>query len=176
MPENSDIEYVIKLLQAFKPRMFKIAFGFLKSNSDAEDAVQEAFVNIIKSIDRVVLVPPDEMGFYFIAVIKNVCKNKLKAKKRYEAEDIDKFQEIASDYSVERTVERSFLLDEVKSAINRLSDRDRGLLTLYFFDELSPKETAARMNIPEKNIYKCIERARKRLIKILDERGIHYDP
>lgn len=36
------------------------------------------------------------MIFYFIAVIKNVCKNKLKAKRRYTDEEIDKFQETAA--------------------------------------------------------------------------------
>ena len=176
MPKNSNYEYVLDLLRKFKPMTFKIAFGILKSNADAEEAVQDAFVNIAKNIENVILIPPDEMVFYFTAVIKNACRDKLKAKKRHLVEDIDNHYEIASDYSVEEAVERKLLLDEVRSAITLLSNRDQQLLTLHFLEELPPKEIAAKMNISEKNIYKYIERAVKRLVKILNERGIHYEP
>lgn len=37
------------------------------------------------------------------------------------------------------------------------------------------KDIAQAMNIPEKNIHAYIERARKRLIKILKERGVSDD-
>lgn len=175
MPKNSKYEYALELLRTFKPMMFKIAFGILKSNADAEDAVQDTITNLIKNFEKIPVIPPEERAFYFSAVTENVCKDKLRKKKRHPVENIDKFYELASDYSVEKETDRKLLLDDVKSALKELSNKDYYLLTLYYFEELSPKDVAAKMNIPEKNIYKYIERARKRLVKILNERGIYYD-
>lgn len=67
------------------------------------------------------------------------------------------------------------MLDEVKSALNLLSERDYGIMYLLYFEGMRPAEIAKALDISEKNIYKYIDRAKKRLKNILNERGIHYD-
>lgn len=53
-----------------------------------------------------------------------------------------------------------------------LSERDYGIMYLLYFEQLSPAEIAEKLDIPQKNIYKYIDRAKKRLAKILRERGV----
>lgn len=176
MPRDPNIEYLIKLLRKNKKVMLKKAFGILHNKADAEDAVQEAYIKIANNAERVLSIPQNKMIFYFLAAAGNASKDILKKKHPLSAGDIEEFYDLSSDYLVEEAVEKQLLIEEVRSAIKELSDRDQTLMNLRFFEEYSPKEIAAIMNIPETNIYKYIERARQRLVKILNERGIYYDP
>ena len=67
------------------------------------------------------------------------------------------------------------MVKEIEQALEELSDRDYGIMYLYIFKQMKYREIAEAMNIPEKNINVYIERARKRLIKILKKRGIVDD-
>lgn len=175
MPRDPNIEYLIKLLRIFEKTMFRRAFGILHNKADAEDAVQNAFVKIANNAERVLSVPQNKMIFYFLTTAENASKDILRKKNLRLVGDISEFYDLSSDYLVEEAVEKKLLIEEVRAAIKELSDRDQQLLELHFFEEYSPKEIAKMMNIPEKNIYKYIERARERLVKILNERGIYYD-
>lgn len=48
MPKNSDDEFVNELFNTYREMMFKITKGILCNDFLAEDAVQNAFLHIIK--------------------------------------------------------------------------------------------------------------------------------
>lgn len=175
MPGSSDTEPIKELFEIHREMMFKIAFGILHNKSDAEDAVQDAFLLVINNLEKISQIPCREKVFYFVTIIENVSVNKFNKKKRHPAEDIDEHYELASDYSVEKTADENFFIKEIKSALTELSDRDYSIMYLYAFRQMTPKEIAKELGIREKNIHTYIERARKRLVKILNRRGIYYD-
>ena len=175
MPDSSDIELIKELFGTHKEMMFKIALGILHNPSDAEDAVQDAFLSIINNFDKISKIPCRERVFYFVTITENVSINKFNKKKCHPTEDIEEHFDITSDYSVEKTADESLLIKEIKSALTELSDRDYSIIYLYAFKQWTPKEIAAELGIREKNIHTYIDRARKRLVKILNERGIYYD-
>ena len=47
MPRKSDDSLLSELFTEYKQMIFKIAFGILQNNADAEDAVQETFLHIM---------------------------------------------------------------------------------------------------------------------------------
>lgn len=175
MAKKTDTELVEELFKTYGQMMLKIALGILNNRADAEDAVQDAFLRVMNNLDVISQIPQDEKAFYFVSIIENISLNTLKKKNRHPSDDIDEYYEIASDYSVEKKADEQILLNEVRSALTELSDRDYGIMYLLFFKQMTPKEIAAALDIPEKNIHKYIERAKKRLIKILNDRGINYD-
>lgn len=175
MLEKQDNELVDELFRTYSQMMLKSALSILNNEADAEDAVQDAFLRVINNLDVILKIPRDEKAFYFVSITENVSLNILKKKNRHPFDDIDEYYEIASDYSVEKKTDEQILLNEVKSALTKLSDRDYGIMYLFFFKQMTPKEIAAALDISEKNIHKYIDRTKKRLRKILNERGIHYD-
>ncbi|MBD5383506.1 MAG: sigma-70 family RNA polymerase sigma factor [Ruminococcaceae bacterium] len=175
MPDSPDIEIIKELFGTHKEMMFKIALGILHNKSDAEDAVQDAFLAIINNIDKISQIPCRERVFYFVTITENVSINKFNKKKRHPTEDIEEHFDITSNYSVEKTADENLLIKEIKSALTELSDRDYSIIYLYAFKQWPPKEIAKELGIREKNIHTYIDRARKRLVKILNERGIYYD-
>ena len=172
MSKKSDDKLISELFTEYRQMMFKIALRILENRYEAEDAVQDAFLHIIKNPKNILLLPHKQQPFYLVSVIENVCYNILKKKSRHPTEAIDKYYEIASDYSVEKKVDEKLLLDEVKSALKALSERDYGIMYFLYFEQMTPVEIAKVLDIPEKNIYKYIDRAKKRLEKILNGRSV----
>lgn len=175
MPGNSDDKLISELFRRYRQTMLKNALRILGSRSEAEDAVQDAFLHIINNPEKILLLSREQQPFYLVSIIENVCYNYLKKKNRHPTEDIDKYYELASNYSVEKKADEEILLDGVKSALKLLSERDYGIMYLLYFEEMRPAEIAKALDISEKNIYKYIDRAKKRLKKILNERGVYYD-
>ncbi len=175
MPDGLNAELITELFQTYRGMMFKIAMGILNNESDAEDAVQDAFLSIINNFEKILPIPCIEKEFYFVTIIENISINKLNKRRRHPWEDIEEYFEISSDYSVEKEADEKFLIKEIKSALNALSDRDYSIMYLYAFKQMTPKEIAKELGIREKYIHTYIERAKKRLLNILNERGIYYD-
>lgn len=175
MSNKSDDKLISELFRRYRQTMLKNALKILGCRPEAEDAVQDAFLHIIKNPKNISSLPWEQQPFYLMSVIENVCFNSLKKKNRHPTEDIDKYYELALNYSVEKKVDEKILLDEVKSALKLLSERDYGIMYLLYFEGMRPAEIAKALDISEKNIYKYIDRAKNRLKKILNERSIHYD-
>ena len=175
MSKDVNVDLVNELFDTYRQMMLKIALGILHNKTEAEDAVQDAFLRIMNNLVTIYQIPRDQRTFYFVSVIENVSYNILKKNNRHPTEDIDKYCEISSDYSVEKKVDEKILLNEVKSALMALSERDYGIMYLYYFKQMTPSEIAKALDIPQKNIYKYIDRAKKRFSKILNERGVNYD-
>lgn len=166
MSKETDNKLLNELFKQYRQMMFRIALGILHNEADAEDAVQDAFLAIINNFDKIFQIPCIEREFYFVTIIGNKAKNKINKINRHPLEDIEEHEEIFADHSVEEEADKNFLIKEIISALNELSDRDYSIMYLYVFDQMKPKEIAQELGISEKNIHTYIERAKKRLVKI----------
>lgn len=175
MPDSSESELIKKLFVTHKQMMYKIALGILHNEADAEDVVQNAFLWIIKNSEKITQIPCYETGFYLANIVEHLSINHINRQKRHPLENLDEHKDIASDYSVEEQADDNIFISDIEQALEELSDRDYSLMYLYIFKRLKYNEIAEAVNIPEKNIHAYIKRARKRLIKILKERGIVDD-
>lgn len=175
MSKNSDSEFINKLFVEYRQMMLKIALGILHNRPDAEDVVQEAFLWIINNLEKILRIPCNERALYFANIIEHISIELYRKHKRHPIEDIDEHYDFSSDFSVEDEVLSKLTINEIKSALEDLSDRDYDMLYLYLFDGKSPKEIGEVMRISESNIRVYIQRARKRFIKILRKRGVIDD-
>lgn len=175
MPKMPDNEFLRELFQNYKQMMFKTALGILHNSSDAEDVVQNAFLWIIDNLDRISQIPCNERGFYFAKITEHNAIDLLRKRNIHPTEDIDEKDDLSSETDVEDGVLSKLTVEQIKSALQELSDRDYDLLYLYLFREMNHKEIGEIMGIPENNVRVYIQRARKRFIKILKKRGIIDD-
>ena len=175
MPKMPDNEFMSELFQNYRQMMYKTALGILHNSSDAEDVVQNAFLWIIDNLDRISQIPCNERGFYFAKIIEHHSIDLLRKRNAHPTDDIDEKGELSSETDVEDAVLSKLTVDQIKSALEELSDRDYDLLYLYLFKEMKHKEIGEIMGIPESNVRVYIQRARKRFIKILKKRGIIDD-
>ena len=71
LESNEDKEIFTKLYEQYRPLMERTATRILKEPSDIEDAVQNAFVQIIRHFDKIYEIPREELPFWIISIVKN---------------------------------------------------------------------------------------------------------
>ena len=173
MPEN--LELINKLFEEYEQIMCDVALSILHNKSDAEDVVQDAFSWLINNPKAISDFSDNEKRFYLAGMVKHISLNYIKRKKRRQLENIDRYKETASNYSVEETALENITIEEIRQALSELSAADYSLMYAYVIMQMKPSEIAKELKIPEKNIRSQVRYAKKRLIKILKRRGINYD-
>ncbi len=175
MPDDFDLELINKLFEKYEQMMFDVALRILQNRSDAEDVVQDAFSWLINNPKAISQITENEQSFYLAGMVKHISLNYIKKKKRHPLENIDEYEELASNYSVDETALENITIEEIKQALSELSASDYSLMYLYVIMQMKPSEIAKELKIPEKNIRAQVRCAKKRLIKILKRRGFNYD-
>ena len=159
---NAETEKLNKLYEIYEQPMYRIAFSVLKNSSDAEDAVSDAFMNIIRKIGKIGDVNSPKTKSYIVKTIKNSAidiyrKNKRNYDRLQPMDDsINSIPDTASEFEKN--------MGENDGLLDILNETDRKIILLRCRDELQWREIAQQMNMTESNVRKRFERARKKLI------------
>ena len=128
----------------------------------ADDLAQDA---IIKSIENLSKYDPSKGNFrsWIYRLTQNLCFDAVRK--------MDRMDVIVFDLSQIKLEERAFAPDKedvrkLRKAIQRLPERDRLLITYKFFFDLSSKEIAGLIQLPEKQVNVYMMRAKKKLFGI----------
>ena len=69
--------------------------------------------------------------------------------------------------SLEQEVENKIMVDELKDAINLLSEVQKRRLKMYYFEDMTLKQIADIEGCSPKNVFKSIEQAKENIKKNL---------
>lgn len=171
----SDAEFIAELYEQHEQMLYRVAFNILRNSADAEDAVQECFVRIIKNLEKIRAVPCNELRFYLVIVVRNTAITLFNRKTRHVELDIDEQYSLASGDTPEEEFLRSHTIGEIRGAVQQLSPSDCDVMWLSLFRGLSPGEIAELLGQKPATVRSRISRAKRRLILLLEERGITAD-
>jgi len=132
------------------------AIAILGNREDALDAVQEAFIDAFRSIDRLDLTRPFYPWFY--VSLRHRCYKLAAGRSRRETSSSDEMEILAPTSGLRP--EEAMLLEQ---SLLELSPADRELITLRHLDGLSYDELAARLEVPAGTIMSRLFHARKKL-------------
>jgi RNA polymerase sigma-70 factor (ECF subfamily) len=143
------------LVERYQDRALGHAIAITRDRDDAQDAVQDAFLNAhraLRTFDR-------ERSFYswFYAILRNCCYKRL-ARRRIDAVD--------DTVRLELLESPTLPVDDrlaIERALAALSPTDREVVMLRHFDGLSYAELAASLGIPIGTVMSRLFSARKRL-------------
>src|SRR5882757_5338205 len=151
--------------------MFQVAFGLLRNRQDAEDAVQEAFLKLYRG--EAWLRMENEKGFLARTVWRVALDHLPKAAERMV--DVSEMQLAANDASgltsqanrASRSPEQSAVDEDERAVLKKLIDglpEDlRRPLVLSSVEEMTSREVAEVMGIPEGTVRTRVMRARTEL-------------
>lgn len=176
MVETPEEKLLIEQLYShYCQMMYKASFSILKDHFDAEDAVHNAFIGIIRSnnLSKLSDVTSRETKAYIITAVKHSAIKIYNKRKKVITEDIDEHYELESGESTEEIALSAVGVQEIKAALSELSDNDYEVLYLSVFGQKTNKEIADLMGINLETARKQVYRARQRLAqKITEKRGV----
>lgn len=126
------------------------------------DVCQETFTKAFRNIDK--LKDPVRIRSWLCSIARNLAYDHLRKRKKESNISIEDIKEISMPDS--STGIRKKLI--VQEALARLSERDRLLLTLFYYQGFDIKETAVITGIKESNVKVSLSRARQKLRKELE--------
>ncbi|HWZ00457.1 MAG TPA: RNA polymerase sigma factor [Edaphobacter sp.] len=145
--------------------MFQVAFGLLRNRQDAEDAVQEAFLKLYRG--EAWLRMENEKGFLARTVWRVALDHLPKAVEQMS--DVAEMQLEASGLSglASLSPEQSAVDEDERAMLRRLIDglpeELRQPLVLSSVEEMTSREVAEAMGIPEGTVRTRVMRARTEL-------------
>jgi len=158
---------VTALYQAHAVGMIRLAVIMLGDRAAAEDVVQEAFLSLYRSWDR--LSDTGKAVTYVRSSVLNGCRNALRARARRERRDRATAWSGVPLESVEATVLIGEDHRRMLAAIRALPDRQREALVLRFYLDMSEDETARAMRISRGTVKSATHRAIAALGRMLEE-------
>lgn len=168
--EHGDRDALGALFRRHVDHAYSTAYRLCRNRADAEDAVQNAFVQIIqKAAD---FRGGSEFGVraWMMRIVCGVCLNRIKSDARRRLRE-----EKATDDAAETTAppipdnepDPGTLTKPVIDALNALPDRHRAAIWLHHYQGMTLKETAATLEVPEKTadmwVYRGMNDLRNRL-------------
>ncbi|HYF04295.1 MAG TPA: RNA polymerase sigma factor [Patescibacteria group bacterium] len=120
--------------------VYSVAYRYLRSQDDADDAAQETFIRALKNLHK--FRGESSLNTWLYRITMNVCTN-IQRKKRvrdfFGLEDIS--ETIASDESTPaEQYEDNDFEKRFKLLLNQLPEKQRETFALRYFDELSYEE------------------------------------
>ena len=139
-------------------RMLALAQGILGNRADAEDAVQESFLKIARSVHGF---RTDTNGYAWVMrIVRNTALDMLRKRKRRVEENIDEFFSLTSgSYSEEGLAEAVTL----ERAVARLQPDERKIIYYRYYLDFTVRDIARETGTSKSAVQRALERAEKQL-------------
>ena len=157
-----------RLTELLRGRAFSVARSLVGSREDALDLTQEAFLKTYRARDTY----RDGEPFlpWFHRILRNTCFSHLRKHRRLVSHSISAGEEDDGDWEIvgdepapSHQLERDEAAQAFWKAFRTLKARDREILSLRHFEELSYRDIARALSVPEGTVMSRLFHARKRL-------------
>jgi RNA polymerase sigma factor (sigma-70 family) len=161
---NMPAEEFEQRIKPFLDRAAAYAYAIVHNREDAEDAVQEAAIKGFQAFEG--YDPSRPFKAWWFVIIRNCCRDLLRRRRtRGLSVGIEQFDLAANaNPSADRQ-------EEVRWALEQLSEAQQEILKLRYFGECSYREIAAVLGIPEGTVMSRLFAARQALAGIYKRRS-----
>ena len=162
------------LVETFGPRLLALARRYLPQEADAEDALQEAFVLVFRSIDR--FEGQSRLATWLHRIVVNCALMRIRARSRrpdgpLDADAVDGMtagrRAAHKGSSVSEPAARAEVVRRVRDGLERLPDEYRMVLRLRDVEGLPLREVASLLDIGVSSAKSRLHRGRQALREIL---------
>ncbi len=162
------------LFDRYKDYVYRVAFFLTRNSGDAEEVVQDAFIDVLRALPRYDTAGPARFETWLYRVTVNRCRSRFR-RKRLPSSDWDDVSD-----RIERVVnghlnhqpEQSTISREQKAAlwqaVDGLPEAHRQVVVLRYQGGLSYEEIAQAMDINVGTVKSRLYNAHKRLGALLE--------
>ncbi len=155
MTDPTSEKFISDAVNSYSDTVFRVAYSYAKNRCDAEDILQEVFLQLIKTRPDIC---GEQLKAWLIRVTINKSKDFLRSYKRRTAA-----------MRGMRPHEEPKEYDDVFEALSKLSERDRNAIYLHYYEGYTAREIAGILGESERAVAKRVSRARIKLKDFLKE-------
>jgi RNA polymerase sigma factor (sigma-70 family) len=160
---NSKAQF--RLYNHYSKAMYNLAFRILNNREDAEDIVQEGFVECFRNLETFRF--ESTFGAWLKKIIVNKCINQIK-KKKIDVTLCESLPPII--YEEDEEGEVVYSTEKIIKNIEQLPDGYRIILTLYLLEGYDHSEISQILSISESTSKSQYSRAKEKLRNILSKK------
>jgi RNA polymerase sigma-70 factor (ECF subfamily) len=165
---DGDTEAWGEIVSRYKDAVYGLCLGFLRQPADAEDIAQDAFIRAYENLRRYHL--DKRFSTWLFTIASNLCRNRLRYRRYHPVASPPDQLPGGRDPALEVAQEDRHR--QVRGALDRLPYNYRAPLVLRFFNDLSYKEIAEVLSLPEGTVKTRIHRAKVQLKEVLEKDGV----
>jgi RNA polymerase sigma-70 factor (ECF subfamily) len=161
---------IASLVDEYAGTLYRVAYSVLRNAADAEDAVQETYLRVLRHRDGLAEIRDPRV--WLVRIVWNVVLDrKRRVKTRPETDDIADLARMlpATGLTAEERVASSQHHEHVLRAVSQLPEKEQRVLVLSAFEELSSVEIAQVLGTTESTIRSRLFRARRLLSTLLSQ-------
>jgi RNA polymerase sigma factor (sigma-70 family) len=162
--QEGDAAAFDRLVGRWQERLWRHAWRLTGREDAAWDVLQEAWIAITQGIGR--LQEAAAFPGWAYQIVSNKCRDRIRRERR-RREVVVEYADQArrADEEVAGSEERS---SDLKEALERLSGRDRAVLSLRYEEGFDVAEIGRILDVPEGTVKSRLHYARKRLRRIME--------
>jgi len=168
--QHAEEQALSALVSEYGATLYRVAFSVLRNATDAEDAVQEAFLRVLRHRDQLGEIRDHRV--WLIRIVWNVVLDrKRRAKTRPETDDVAEMARIlpAKGMAADDRAAAAQHHAQILAFVEQLPAKEREVLMLSAFEELSSVEIASVLGITESSVRSRIFRARNLMAEMMKD-------
>ena len=158
------------LLAKYERPIFSFVYHFFKDRALCEDLTQETFLRAYRFIDS--FRPKEKLSTWLFAIAKNLCIDELRRVQKGTTVDIDSVdpEALVTDGAgggnplLETMAAQEAAI--LKRVIEKMPDKYRACIILFYFNELSYEDISKVMNISLSNTKILLFRGKKMMLDL----------
>lgn len=163
---DGDVDALGALYQLFGDRVYRLCYHVLGSPPDAEDAAQEVFLRIFQKAGT--FAGRSQVSTWIHRLTVNYCLNQLKSRKRRATTSLDALPQVEPHTKVDGSIpmERGETVHQVREVLARMPEDARAIFLLREVEDLSYREIAEVLDLPQGTVMSRLARARDKFRQI----------
>ena len=152
--------------------MLATAQTMVRTRQAAEDVVEAVMLRLIQRIDLMRGCNPASVRSYLMACVRNEAIDRMRKEKKFSSWEAaeNQVRSVSDDAPLpEERLIREDRIDAVARALLALGDRERLVLKMKYYDEMTEGEIARLLGVSRSGIHYTISRARRRVGQMLRE-------
>jgi len=169
--KQGDVLSFDDIFRKYHKKVYYFALSYIKNKEEAEDIVQEVFLNLWKYRDQI------NEHYVFSKYLFKITYNSTCKRFRKQSSDKKQMLEMIKNISIEDNstkldIEYNSLVETTNQLIEKLPSRQKNILLLNIEEHLNPEEIAQKLNISKKTVENYLAMAKRTLRNSLSARGM----
>ncbi len=181
MDYKGDKEYIDQVLagkiNAFsyivdrhKDKAYNLAFRICGNHEEAEEIAQDSFLKAYRSLNGFKMKCSFATWLYRIVYNTSISHIRIKKNRVLSLEDFPADEkEFIRLNSTGEEAEMEYRIALINFALQKINEEERGLISLYYYEEMSTEEIADVTGKSKSNIKVKLFRARQKMLEIIEK-------